>query len=388
MTGTRRRGAALAALLTAVGWGALLEVVETAPLGSELDRRQVANAIDRFPELFAAAESTLDIAEMYMLYYPPESKGRLLYRLYDGIMAAAQRGVRVRVLLDSATLEGSPTETYRRMRERLAAVPGIEVRAADLRRLSPYPDCMMHAKYFVVDSRLAVVGSHNWSFGGFADNRELSLVIHDGVLAGQVRGVFETDWAAASGQALPRTAADQCPAGGRGSVLRLAVAGPVESGEYRLTDAVAEIMSAAESTLDVEVNSISPRIDFGPGTRFGLVESLLQAAAGRGVRVRLLVDRWAWEQEPEFLRGLMAIPGVEVRVADITRAGPNTGAGTMHAKFVVADRRRLLLGTATFSQRQLTACRNLAVVVDDPATATAVADVFERDWFSIYARPR
>ncbi|MBM3315390.1 hypothetical protein FJY71_06070, partial [candidate division WOR-3 bacterium] len=267
--------------------------------------------------------------------------------------------------------------------------PGVEVRAADLRPFSAYRHCMMHAKYLVVDSRAAVIGSHNWSFGGFADNRELSLVIEDAALARSVRAVFDADWSTAQGRCQKsevRMAESQVPHPGS---LRLAVAGPeglVRPDDWRLTDALAEVVARAESTLDVEVNSISPRVDFGPARRFGLVESLLAAAAGRGVKVRLLVDRWAREQEPEFLRDLDAVAGIEARVADISRAGPSPGTGTLHAKFVLADRVRVLLGTATMSQRQLTECRNLAVVLEDPGTARTLFDLFEQDWFSVYTR--
>lgn len=101
--------------------------------------------------------------------------------------------MRVRTLLDSVTLEQNRGETYRRMRRELAAVPGITVRACGLRLHSRYPGCIMHAKYLVADRKTAVVGSHNWSFGAFTDNVELSLAVDDSVFAGQVAEVFETD---------------------------------------------------------------------------------------------------------------------------------------------------------------------------------------------------
>ncbi|MEO0073096.1 MAG: phospholipase D-like domain-containing protein [candidate division WOR-3 bacterium] len=370
-----------------------VQLIETAPLGSELDDRTIPNAIDFIPEIIASAESTLDIAQMYMLYYPPESKGSLLYRLYDAITAAAARGVRVRIMLDSTVLAANPTATYCRMREQLARFPGITVRAVDLRPFSRYPECLMHAKYLVVDRRTLVMGSHNWSFGGMADNRELSLVIEDSSLVTQVLQVFERDWNYENSQ----TAAVQIPSrnrkpsetGQNARELRLAVAGPVELALpqlWQITDAFASVVTEAESTLDIEVNSISPRIDFGDDIRFTLVESLLQSAAARGVRIRLLVDRWAYLHEPFFIRALDSVPGIDVRVIDITRIGPNPGAGTLHAKFVLADRRRLLLGSATLSHRQLTECRNLAVLSDDSTIARQLIDLFERDWFSVLTR--
>ncbi len=360
------------------------EVVETAPLGSELESASVANAIDRFPELFAEAESSISIAQMYMLYYPPTSRGRLLYRLYDALLAAAARGVEVRILLDSTILEGNPSRTYHRIGRFFSDVPGIEVRSCDLRQFSVYDECMMHAKYFVVDGRTAVLGSHNWSYGAFADNRELSLVVRDSGFARSLARVFDVDWGVAMGDT---------GRGGFGDIepgdIRLAVAGPagLRTGiGLTVVAALADFVGGCRTSLDVEINSLSSRVDFGPGERFGLVDSLLRSAAGRGVRVRLLADRWAWEHDPGLLSSLDSVPGIEVRAIDIRSAGPNPAAGTVHGKLVIGDGCRALVGTATFSQRQLLECRNVAVTVGDRSTVSVLREVFERDWGSRYAR--
>jgi len=375
---------AVAVLVAGLGVAAV-EVVETAPEGSALDRPEIRNAITVLPALFDAAESTLDIAQMYMLYYPPESRGRLLYPLYDAIGRAGQRGVKVRILLDSLTLEQNRTETYCRMRERLAGMSGVEVRACDRREQSAYPGWMMHAKYCVVDRRSAFIGSHNWSFAGFADNRELSLLVEDTLISRAAAAVFETDWS--GGRPAPGPAA-----GEPGPAEGLYASGPSRqepAAALSIVGALEGITAGAESTLDVAVNSLTTRVDFGPAERFGRVESLLLSAAGRGVRVRLLVDRWAEEQDPKVLARLDSIAGIAVRVIDLSRAGPNPGTGSMHAKVVIADRRLALVGSATFSQRQLLECRNLAVVTGDAAAVAGLERVFETDWFATCtARPR
>ena len=357
------------------------EVVETAPRGSELELASAANAIDRFPELFAEAESSISIAQMYMLYYPPTSQGRLLYRLYDALADAAARGVDVRILLDSTILEQNPGRTYHRIGTFLSEVPGIAVRSCDLRRFSVYPDCMMHAKYFVVDGRTAVLGSHNWSYGAFADNRELSVVVRDDGFARSLARVFDIDWGMARGDA-PDAAAPED--------FRPAVAGPagLSTGtDPTIAAALSDFIGRCRTSLDVEINSLSLRVDFGPGERFVLVDSLLRSAAGRGVRVRLLADRWAWEHDPELLSSLDSVPGIAVRSIDIRAAGPNPDAGTVHAKLVIGDGHRALVGTATFSQRQLIECRNVAVTLTDRSAVSVLCEVFERDWGAWYAHP-
>jgi phosphatidylserine/phosphatidylglycerophosphate/cardiolipin synthase-like enzyme len=245
---------------------------------------------------------------------------------------------------------------------------------------------MMHAKYIVIDHRLAVVGSHNWSFGAFADNVELSLVIDDTGFARQVEEVFDTDYLA------PEVRGQR--SGGRrleGDVsgVRLVVTSPEglpDTAALSTVEAMRQVFEAAHSTLDIEVNSLTTRVDFGNGKRFSFVDSLLRDADKRRVRVRLLVDRWALEQEPGLVRSLDSLEHVEVKVINIEAAGPNPKRGTVHAKLVIGDTSAILLGSATFSQRQLLECRNLGVLLEDESVGAVLCDLFERNWFSVFAR--
>jgi phosphatidylserine/phosphatidylglycerophosphate/cardiolipin synthase-like enzyme len=198
--------------------------------------------------------------------------------------------------------------------------------------------------------------------------------------------VFESDWAHAGNEPSPaelrtiRAVTD----------TRLAVAGPRQlgsDGRLSIVAALSEVIDGAKENLDIEVNSFSTRVDLGPGERFGLVESLLGRAASRGVSVRLLVDRWAYEHEPRLFQALDSLGLLEVRVADIRSAGPNPTHGTVHSKVVIADSRVLMLGTATFSQRQLTECRNVALLCKDAGAVDLVSSVFRADWESEYVRP-
>ncbi len=378
-----------------------VEVVETAPEGSGLGDAQVADAIDVLPGLFNSARSSIDLAQMYLLYYPPHSKGRALYPLYDALIAAAQRGVRVRIIVDSVTLEESPNETYHRMPRELGNVPGIEVRSVDLRPHSDYPGCLMHAKYCLIDGAVALVGSHNWSFGAFRDNREISVVVRDTAFGRELGKVFETDWNATANDQSGVANVETGQADGVKSrkpkaksqnfdgVARLVLTSPAglrDTMQLSTAAALAVVCAAAESTLDVAGNSISDRVDFGADKRFGLVESLLGAAAGRGVRVRLLADKWALEHDATLLRRLDSVPNLSVRVIDIARAGANPRAGTMHSKLVIADRKLAMVGSATLSQRQVLECRNVGAVIADSAAISKLERLFERDWFSTYAR--
>ena len=84
----------LATVLPGVG----LEVIETAPIGSRLDDPGIRNALDVLPELFAGAESTIDVAQMYMLWYPVGSRGRVIDAVWLGFVATLAHTLSVIIL--------------------------------------------------------------------------------------------------------------------------------------------------------------------------------------------------------------------------------------------------------------------------------------------------
>jgi PLD-like domain len=51
-----------------------------------------------------------------------------------------------------------------------------------------------HNKTIIVDDKVAMVGSHNWSSEGVAANRDASLIFFDGEIAEYLAGVFDDDW--------------------------------------------------------------------------------------------------------------------------------------------------------------------------------------------------
>lgn len=93
----------------------------------------------------------------------------------------ARRGVIVRVLVAAP--------------ERIAANAviksdlegtGVSIRYLD----SPY----LHAKYIVIDERVAYVGSHNLSAGSLDENREVGLVTDDNLIVSTLTASFSGDW--------------------------------------------------------------------------------------------------------------------------------------------------------------------------------------------------
>jgi phosphatidylserine/phosphatidylglycerophosphate/cardiolipin synthase-like enzyme len=54
------------------------------------------------------------------------------------------------------------------------------------------PGC--HNKTIIVDKKVAMVGSHNWSNEGVAANRDASLIFHDQEIAEYLAEIYDDGW--------------------------------------------------------------------------------------------------------------------------------------------------------------------------------------------------
>jgi|GEM_PF-1289994 phosphatidylserine/phosphatidylglycerophosphate/cardiolipin synthase-like enzyme len=127
---------------------------------------------------------------------------------------------------------------------------------------------------------------------------------------------------------------------------------------------VMRLLASAEGSLDIEMYHLTDR----------RVLKALLAAAGRGVRVRIILD-------PSQRRNLkvpdaLAHPGVEVRWMDT-----DEGRGELlHAKAAVADCKRLLIGSANWTHTGLSVSHEAGLVIEDSALAAEFERAFEQDW--------
>ena len=152
--------------------------------------------------LIDAAQKTLDL-QYYSIHYDSSTE-ELLQRL----RAAAQRGVRVRILIDDFNAAGTNAEVLR-----LDEVPGIEVRlfnpvngprgwqpgrlvAAlfDFERIQQ----RMHNKAFIADNVLAVTGGRNLGDEYFGQGTKSNFLDLDVLVAGnlvrQLSATFDAYW--------------------------------------------------------------------------------------------------------------------------------------------------------------------------------------------------
>jgi phosphatidylserine/phosphatidylglycerophosphate/cardiolipin synthase-like enzyme len=122
--------------------------------------------------LIETARSTLDVA---MFFFTDPDAARAM-------IAAAARGVRVRVVLDATGAANAASKS-----PQLCAA-NIPVKIENWGGKS-------HSKWAVADAGTVLFGSMNWTGAGDRDNDENTLVVHDRALAAQFQAEFERQWA-------------------------------------------------------------------------------------------------------------------------------------------------------------------------------------------------
>ena len=116
--------------------------------------------------------------------------------LLENVFAAANRGVKVRILLDGSNWSSEAevtgnAELASRLNDR-AEREGVDLEA---RVLTPGGSIeRVHNKGMVVDGRAALVSSLNWAHGSATENREIGLLLEDPEVAARFEDAFLMDW--------------------------------------------------------------------------------------------------------------------------------------------------------------------------------------------------
>ena len=126
---------------------------------------------DTLVKLLNRANNSIYVA-MFSMKYDPDDEDDPANDLIEALAAAAEKGIHVVVVLDDY-----PSYNYETA-EHLEA-HGVEVHIVSARET-------MHAKVVVVDSKIVVLGSHNWSEAGLAFNHEVSILIRSHSMAEQL----------------------------------------------------------------------------------------------------------------------------------------------------------------------------------------------------------
>lgn len=357
------------------------ELVYSYPVETSLEEPDLRLAQDVWPAMFDAATKTIDIEQFYV----SPSTGEPLEQSLQALERAAKRGVKIRVILEKKFEKNSLDGIAR-----LKAIPGLDLRILDWSKVNG--DGIIHAKFFVVDSTQAFVGSHNFDWRALKHIHELGLRVTDESVVNSVQRVFDHDWALTEDPGNLNLDEQRDPGFDRAARAYL-VASPWRRNPSGVGDSEGELVKLigeAKTELAIQLLDYNPTTYARPKRFYAPIDNALRDAAVRGVKVKLLVSHWNTDEHSvAHLRSLSLVPGVEVRVITIPEAKqrPIPFSRTAHSKYMVADGKATWIGTSNWAGGYLDTSRNLEIVVKDEALAARAAKLHARLWSSSYAAP-
>jgi len=133
-----------------------------------------------------SAEESIEIIMYSMKAYDSNNS---VQQLEDALIAAVKRGVEVKVILDQSKWSGeitSVTKNNEKTKEYLEA-GGVEVKFDSLKETT-------HVKLIIVDGKVMILGSTNWTYSAFERNNEANVVIRDPKVVSYFLTYFRNLW--------------------------------------------------------------------------------------------------------------------------------------------------------------------------------------------------
>jgi cardiolipin synthase A/B len=258
-------------------------------------------------------------------------------RIVQGLLDAHRRGVAVRAMLNPHRSSGSRAndDTY----------ATFEAAKLPVQWANP-AFAVTHEKSMVIDGERALIATFNFDGKYFTETRDYGIVTTDPAQVAQVRQGFEADWERA-----PFAPDEQ--------------AGLLWS-THNSRRIMAHFIDGARRSLSVQ----HPK--FVDAT---VVARLVEAQA-RGVHVKVLCGGKHGISDtdiPDTFSSLRILAHFGVKVHRQKRP-------KLHAKLLVADGVRALVGSMNIDRSAFDLRRELGIVVDDGPIVKRLVEVFERDW--------
>ena len=253
------------------------------------------------------------------------------------VLAAKRRGVVVRVMLNPARRDG--TSDNDATRKALEAA-GIEVRDSN-------PDfALTHQKSMVIDETAGFVESLNWETRDLTETRDYAVRTLHELEVREMIACFDADWNHQKFTPHGDSRLIWCPNNGR--------------------ERIANFIESAKHSLWLQNERYQDTV---------IIERLVRAMR-RGVRVHILA------RPPHTLKKDKLMEGVGgLRIMHDVGAKVHSLKGMkLHAKMIVADEKRAVVGSINLAPGSFDARRELAIETDSHHVTKRLVKVAEHDW--------
>lgn len=246
------------------------------------------------------------------------------------LIAADQRGVQVRIILEQRTFGGN---TLNQKSKKILEEGGVEVRWSQKRFR------FTHEKVIVFDDEEACILNENLSASAFLKNREFSVCTGDQAQVKSLQDIFQADW---TGQIIDSFEQNLVvsPVNSRAKLLSL-----LRQAESHI-EIVMEVFEDEETTaiLKEKAQKMSVRILF-PTPEQILANKKAAEEIGRG-------GGWVRKLANPYL----------------------------HAKLILVDGERAYVGSVNLSANSFDENREVGIIVSQPEIVSRFLAIFESDW--------
>lgn len=257
--------------------------------------------------------------------------------LLDAVVDAHRRGVQVRVMLNPERRDGESDNDHARD---VLHRNGIAVTETS-------PDFRVtHEKSMVVDDEYAFVESLNWTRESFTATRDYAVVTARSREVAEIAACFDADWARETFAPRDDSRLVWCPVNGRARI--------------------AEFIDGATETLFVQNERYQDSV---------IVERL-ERASRRGVKVHVMARKPHHLKADKLLEGvsgLRMLDDVGIKVHQLKHL-------KLHAKMILADHRRAIVGSINLAPGSFDHRRELAIEVDDDHVIERLTTISHHDW--------
>jgi cardiolipin synthase len=254
--------------------------------------------------------------------------------LLDAVIAAHRRGVNVRIMLNPKRRSGVSENDESRSKLEAA---GIEVRDSN-----PAFD-LTHEKSMVVDDKTAFVKSLNWQTKNLTGTRDYAVVTRHAHEVEEIINGFEADW---SRQDFASKHLIWCRGNGR--------------------ERITQFINQAKHSLWLQNERYQDQM---------MIECLVRAKE-RGVKVHVMARPAHTLKKDKLIEGvggLRILRDVGVKIRKLKKL-------KLHAKMLLADGERAIIGSINLAPGSFDSRRELAIEVDDKHIVDRLHEIVKRDW--------
>ena len=260
----------------------------------------------------------------------------------DALVAATKRGVDVKVLLEKepCCTAGVNTQIFLKLKD-----AGLNVQFT-----KPFRFVFTHEKSFVFDNRAAFVSTSNLTGSSFSSNREYGVMLDDPAQVTEIARVFDADWA--------------------GQEIDLRDAKLVWSPSVTLANGLVRGNAREQIVRFIRSAKTSLRLEHQDASDEETLRELI-AAHERGIQISFVTS-------PKDLTESGDIAGLE----RLSKAGVSVRyllSHYVHAKVMVADEARAMIGSINLTGNSINSNRELAVVLDDNDVVNQLTAQLETD---------